>query len=123
MTSTPIPARRIASLLLLGAVLAGCSTGPTSPSPELVQKIESARTRDDHFALATHFDQQAAAARAMAVEHNKMAKSYQAMRVDPRAVGRMPEHCAAIARTQEGIAMEYDAVASVHRQMAEQARP
>lgn len=123
MDMTLNSSRKIALPLLLSLVLVGCASGPIVPSPEVLQKIESARTRDDHLALATYFDQQATTARTVAVEHHKMAKTYQEMRVDPRAVGRMPAHCAAIARTQEGIAMEFDAMASVHRQMAEQARP
>lgn len=113
--------RRIALLLLLGLLLVGCASGPILP-PDVLQRIESARTRDDHLALAAYFEQQGAAARAVAVEHTKMAKTYQGRREDPRTE-RMPLHCAAIARTQEGIAMEYDAMASVHRQTAERARP
>lgn len=117
-----ISIRKIPLLLPLGILLAGCASGPILV-PHVLQRIESAHTRDDHLALATYFDQQAAVARSAVVEHNKMAKAYRETRVDPRAVGRMPEHCADIARTQEGVAMEYDGMASVHRQMAELARP
>ena len=35
--------RRIVSLLLLSLVLAGCASSPSAPSPELMQRIESAR--------------------------------------------------------------------------------
>ena len=69
--------RRIASAFLLSLVLAGCASGPSAPSPELLQRIESARTRGDHEALAAHYDQQAVAARAIARDHRRMAKAYQ----------------------------------------------
>ncbi len=63
--------RRVASLLLLSLVLAGCASGPAAPSPELLQRIEAARTRADHEAMATYYDREAAAARAIAENHRK----------------------------------------------------
>ncbi|MCW5659976.1 MAG: hypothetical protein KIT60_19930 [Burkholderiaceae bacterium] len=123
MNSKLASTRRIISLLLLGAVLAGCATGPSSPSPELLRKIESAQTRSDHDALATYYDQQAAAARALAAEHRKMAQSYQGMFAGGRGGASMPSHCNAIVRSQEGIAVEYEAMAAGHRKLAEHAKP
>ncbi|MEQ1803776.1 MAG: hypothetical protein ABL900_00210 [Burkholderiaceae bacterium] len=120
--------RRIASALLLGLMLAGCASGPSAPpSPELSQRIESARTRGDHEALATYYDQQASAARATASDHRKLAKTYQqGMAVDPkdpRGGGTLPSHCNVIARNQDGISAEYEGLAAAHRQLAKQAQP
>jgi hypothetical protein len=115
--------RHIASVLLLSVVLAGCASGPAMTSTDLLQRIEAARTRSDHQALATHYDQQAAAARALAAEHRKMAASYQGMFAGGRGGASMPAHCNAIVRSQESIAAEYDGMAAGHRQMAEQAKP
>ncbi|MBL8317838.1 MAG: hypothetical protein JNJ42_05505 [Burkholderiaceae bacterium] len=115
--------RRIVSLLLLSAVLASCASAPGGPSPDLLQKIESARTRSDHEALSTYYIKQAAAARALAAEHRKMAQSYQGMFAGGRGGASMPAHCNAIVRSQEGIATEYEGMAAAHRQMAEQAKP
>lgn len=115
--------RRTASLLLLSAVLAGCASAPNGPSPDLLQKIESARTRSDHEALATYYTKQAAAARALAAEHRKMAQSYQGMFAGGRGGASLPAHCNAIVRSQESIAAEYEGMATGHRQMAEQAKP
>ena len=115
--------RRIASALLLSLVLAGCASGPGFPSPELLQRIESARTRGDHEALATHYSQQAAAARAIADDHRKMAKSYQGRVVDPRGGGSMPAHCNAIVRSQESIAAEFEGMAEGHYELAKRAQP
>jgi hypothetical protein len=123
MTMNLNSSRRIASLLVLSLVLAGCASGPNAPSPDLLQRIDSARTRGDHEALATYYDREAAAARAKAAEHRKMAMSYQGRVPDPRAGGSLPAHCNAIVRMQEGIAAEYEGMASAHRQFAEQARP
>lgn len=115
--------RRIASLLLLSVVLAGCAAGPNAPSPELLQRIESARTRDDHEALATNYDHEASKARGTAADHRKMAKIYQNRVPDPRAGGNLPAHCNAIVRSQEGIAAEYESMAAAHRQLAKQVQP
>ena len=115
--------RRIASALLLSLVLAGCASGPSPPSPELMQRIESAGTRGDHEALATYFNQEAAKARALAESHRKMAKSYQGRVVDPRSGASLPAHCNAIVRIQEGIASEYEGMAEGHYELAKRAQP
>lgn len=123
MSTTLESSRRIASALLLSVVLAGCASGPSAPSPELLQRIEAARTRSDHEGLATYYNQEAAAARAKAAEHRKLAKSYQGMAVSGKGGGSMPAHCNAIVRQFEGIAAEYDGMAEGHQQMAKQAQP
>lgn len=115
--------RRIVSTLLLSFVLVGFASGQTALAPDLSQRIESARTRGDHEALAKHFNQQAAAARILAAEHRKLAKSYQASTLDPRTSGRLPTHCESIARNQEGIAAEFEGMAEGHKQLAKQAQP
>lgn len=115
--------RRIASAMLLSLVLAGCASGPTAPSPELLQRIETARTRGDHEALATHFRQDAARARATAETHRKMGKSYQGNLAGGRGGASMAAHCNAIVRSQESIAAEYEGMAAAHRQFAAQAQP
>ena len=114
---------RIASALALSVVLAGCASGPKPPSPELLQQIEAARTSTDHESLATRYVQQAAAARASAAEHRKMAISYARMPPGGRGGGSMPAHCNAIANAQDGVAAEYAGMAAVHRQLAGQAKP
>lgn len=115
--------RRIASALLLSVVLAGCASGPNAPSPELQQRIEAARTRSDHEALVTYYKEEAAAARARATEHRKMAKGYQGMVSAGRGGASMPAHCNAIVRNYESIALEYEGMAESHQQMAKQAQP
>jgi outer membrane murein-binding lipoprotein Lpp len=113
-------AQRIAAVLFVGVVLAGCASAPNAPSPELLQQIESARTRADYEALATYYDREATAARATAVQHRKMAKSYQG---GGRGTASMPAHCNAIASNSESLAAEYEGMAAGYRQMAKQAQP
>lgn len=115
--------RRVASLLLLSVVMAGCAGSPNSPSSALQQQIESAKTRNDHVALAASYDREAAAARASAETHRKMAKSYETMSLPGRGGASLPAHCNAIVKNFEGIAAEYDGLAAQHRRLAEQVRP
>ena len=115
--------RRFASVLLLGAVLAGSVAAQTVPSTELLQRVEAARSQGDFETLATYYDQQAAAARGIAAEHRKMAKSYQAMIAGGRGAASMPAHCNAIAAKNDGLAKDYEAMAAAYRQMAKQAKP
>jgi hypothetical protein len=115
--------RRIASAVLLGVILSGCASGPTPPPADLLQRIESARTKDDHEALAAYYDREASAARASAATHRKMATSYQGMIGGGRGNVSMPAHCNAIVQAQEAVATEYEAMAAAHRQMGQQAKP
>ena len=114
---------RIAPVLLLGIVMAGCASGPNAPSPELVQRIEAARTRGDHEALVTYYDREATVARASAAEHRKMARSYQGMTGSAKGGSSMPVHCNSLVSLYESIATEYDGLAGDHRQMAARAQP
>jgi PBP1b-binding outer membrane lipoprotein LpoB len=115
--------RRIASVLLLSVVLAGCASGPMAPSTDLLRQVDTASTRGEHESLAARYDKEAATARAVAAEHRKMAQSYQGMVAGGRGSASMVAHCNAIVRSQESIAVEYQGMAAAHRQLAAQAKP
>ncbi len=115
--------RRIASSLLLSIVLAGCASGPGAPSPDLQKRIESAHSRSEHEALATYYKNEATTARAIAADHRKMAKGYQARTVSGKGGASMPAHCNAIVTSYESIAFQYEGMAESHQQMAKQAQP
>ncbi len=116
--------RRIASVLLLsGIALGGCAGLATSPSSTLQQQIEGARTRADHEALAKHYLGEAAAARAKAAEHRRLAIGYQRVPPGGRGGANMSAHCNAIASGFDGIAMQYDGMAATHQQMAADVKP
>lgn len=108
-----------ALLLVIGIGLSGCAgVAPSSTlSLELQQRIEAARTRGDHEALASHYTREAAAARAVAADHRKMARSYAAM-PSGKGSGSMPAHCNSIVAKYEGIASDYDSMAAAHQGMA-----
>ena len=89
----------------------------------MLQRIESARTQADHESLAAYYDREAAAARASAAQHRKMATTYQGNIGGGRGGANMASHCNEIVRNQEAIATEYEAMAATHRQMGKEAKP
>ena len=115
--------RRFVSVLLLSVVLAGCASGPNVPPAELLQRVETARTRGDYEALATYYEREAGAARANAVRHRTMAKNYASMVAGGRGSASMPAHCNAIVKISESAAAEYEGMAEGYRQLAKQAQP
>ena len=115
--------RRIASLLVLGFVLAGCATGAKPPSAELQQRIESAQSRTDHESLAAFYDPEAVGARVSAAVHRKMAKGYQQAGPSGRGGFSLPAHCNSIVSNYDSIAAEYDGMAAEHRRMAGSVQP
>jgi len=120
-----------AAVLLLGLALTGCASDPSSPSAQLVQRIETARTPTDHEALAKYYMGEAANSRERASDHRKLAKTYQA--VSGRAPHGTPTgvngtasasgYHSALASQDENNATAYDALATEHRNMAKAAKP
>ncbi len=107
----------LASILLASAVLAGCAAISSSPTPELQQRIEMARTRVDHASLGDYYSKQAATARSAAAEHRKMAKAY-AGPVSAKGGMSMAAHCNSIVRQFEGIATDYESMAAEHQKLS-----
>ncbi len=114
--------RRIAGAMLLAIGLVGCANPPSGPSPELAQQIETAKTPEDHLALAAHYEREAAAARSIAASHEKLSRGYQA---NPYQKGgaSIRAHCLSLVKTYQSAAVQYDAMAQEHRQMAQRAQP
>lgn len=115
--------RRLALVVLLGAAVAGCASGPNAPSPELLQRITAASTRSDHEALAAYYDREAAAARVTAETHRKIAKSYPAMTTGGRGSANLQAPHNSIISKYESIATEYSGLAEEHRRMAAHVQP
>ncbi len=115
--------KTVAASLLLGVVLAGCSSGPPIPSPQLLQRIELARTPADHESLAEYYEAEATAARTRAAEHRKMAKTYQGMPTGGKGNNNMPAYHDSLATQADSSAADFAKLAEVHRRMAADAKP
>lgn len=120
-----------AAALMLGLALTGCASDPGTPSAQLVQKIETARTPTDHEALAQYYEGEAESSRERATDHRKLAKTYQA--VSGRAqhgtsaglggTASAPAYHNSLASQDENNATAYDGLAAEHRNMAKAAKP
>lgn len=118
-----IPLRRVVLGASLALVLAGCASSPTTPSPEIAQRIATAQTRADHESLATYYTQEASRARDVSALHRRMAASYQARPSGERGSASMVAHCNSLAKSYEDNVATYEGMAAAHRQMAAQAKP
>lgn len=78
--------------------------------------IESASTPKQHQALATYYAGKAAAARKDAEYHRAMGKAYGGAKASQIAM--MKDHCEKLAALADDQAKEFDAMASMHRDMA-----
>lgn len=101
--------------------MAGCAAPAIDAAPELSSRIESAQTRDDHFAITAHFAKEAARARAGAASHRKAARAYSAMRSSERGNADMAAHCDSLTEMYDVIAKDFDALALGHHGMSEHA--
>lgn len=101
--------------LLLGALLAGCASGPSNPSALLSQRIEAARTVADHESLAKHYDNEAIASRAKAEKYRKLAKSATPSPTGGRGSSDSKARSNAIINVYESEAVEYEKLAAKQR--------
>ena len=109
-----------AGLLALSLSLGGYALSAGQES-SLVQKIESAKTRADHEALAAFYEQEAKTAQAKVEEHKQMAKAY-------GKIGHLVEkhnmlqHCDRLVKNYQDAAQENLALAKLHRELAAKAQ-
>lgn len=87
-----------------------------------VEAINKAATAADHEALASEYDQEAAAARKEAARHRSMAEAYASGvkygKVPHSGKGSMKLHCERLVEHFEAQATEAEALAALHRQLA-----
>ena len=109
-----------AGLLALSLSLGGYALSAGQES-SLVQKIESAKTRADHEALAAFYEQEAKTAQAKVEEHKQMAKAY-------GKIGHLVEkhnmlqHCDRLVKNYQDAAQGNLALAKLHRELAAKAQ-
>jgi len=107
----------LASAALLGA-LAGAPAAETLPPGLSEEAIKSAKTPEQHQAIADAHAKEAANLRAMADSHRHMDSWYSEPGYKSGKLG-FPRHCRALVQDLEGAAKEYDALAKAHHEMAQ----
>jgi len=115
---------RTLGLVLLLAIACPGAARALDPA-DLPNAIENAETPADHEALATYFEGEAKAARAMAERHRSMGERYRNLRKPAGLKGvraqierSMPRHCDKLVASYEAAAKEYEAMAAEHREAA-----
>lgn len=91
---------------------------------DMAKMVANAKTAADHEALATHYDKEAAEARAQAEVHRKMAATYQSGTSSGKGSGPvpLPQHCMNLAKDYDDAAANYTALAAAHRVLAKEAK-
>ena len=114
-----------ASALALAAAALLAAGAEVISNDQLMQKIKSARTPEDHEYIALIYEEQASAGLVAAEEHRRMGNFYKG--VDPTGAGRatplnMAVHCSNLIDVYTRVAKEYSALAKLHREAAAAAR-
>jgi len=122
----------LAAVVALGLSMAGGATGavPTQgvEAGNLPAMIATAKTRAEHDALATWYEQQATAAKGQVALHERMIERYE---IAPYAEYYKGTHhntpgfvaqCKALMRASQQAADDFTALAKLHRQMAAEAK-
>lgn len=106
---------------ILAALLAAALTVPFAAfaqehdAEHLV--IEMANTPDEHRAVARHYKIKADEAREQARRHESMGRLYAGQRSALPQRGK--QHCEALAKNYQAIALEYEELAKLHGEQAE----
>jgi hypothetical protein len=107
----------VGMVLVVG--LSGCAT--EQPHRAMAEElIQSAVTKEDHEAIADHYDQEAKSAMEKADRMRRHLAAYEAepYRGIPRQKNQFTQHCNALIGKYEAIARENEKLADLHRQMA-----
>lgn len=111
----------VARVLISGAVL--LSIGACAPAGKMTHDmdamIQSATTKADHEALATHYEEEAKALQAKAAEHRAMAQAYSKGGGYLQTKSNLLQHCDVLASKYQEAADENLALAKQHRRLAE----
>jgi hypothetical protein len=109
----------IVAFAYLSSGCAGGKIGAADGWATIDQQIRDAKTPADHQALAAFYEKEAQTAHQL---HNKeliMRDAYAASRT-MQEKGRPTEHCTVLADKYRDVAKEYEALAAMHKTMAEQ---
>ena len=111
-----------ALVAVFGLGLLGSCT--ITPHPmDMTQAVQSAKTRADHDALATHYEDAAKDMRANADEHKKLLAQYEARKsLYGKQAQSLISHCQGLIRIYEQAAKENLGMAQSHREMAAESK-
>ena len=112
----------VGGVLISGAVLLSMSacTPVGKMTHDMDSMIQSARTKADHEALATHYEREAKALQANAAEHRAMAQAYAKGAGYIKTKSNLVQHCDVLASKYQEAADENLELAK-HRRLAEEA--
>jgi hypothetical protein len=104
------------SLLVFAAVWA--APPQVTAAEDITAMLANAKTAADHQAIATYYDQQAAAAKENAALHKRMLDIVKKQGTAPLAKWHMDTHCESLIQKYESAAKDYTEMANAHREMA-----
>lgn len=121
------PVARACALLAVGLLLAACA--PARPPAVLTEQVKSARTSDEHRAVAAGYREYSQRLRADAAQHANLAEWWsnlpdggweEGRRARDRRASRDQEaqHCRALADSLSKAAAAAEAIADAHEQSA-----
>ncbi len=116
--------RSLASLGLILALLTAvgwgfASGGWAGGGKSIEQMIAEAKTPADHEAIAAFYEEQARLVRQRQMQHERMRDSYAGRYPTKKTV--MVTHCNQIIKRHQEMAQDYEALAKLHREMAQAA--
>src|SRR5215472_753703 len=106
--------------LVSAALLTVLATAPRAdiaPPGVTAEQIKSAKTPEQHQAIADAYAKEAANLRAMADAHRHMDSWYAEPGYKSKKLG-FPSHCRALVQDLEAAAKQFDALAKDHHEMA-----
>ena len=107
------------AVLVVGLLtLVGACSPIGKMTHDMDKAILGASTKADHEALAAHYEQEAKALQAKAVEHDIMAASYSKPGYAASPKADLPQHCRQLASRYREAARENLELARSHRELA-----
>jgi hypothetical protein len=116
ISATCVPRLLLVATLGVGLVaplLHGCA----ARSPDILRMVVDAKTPDDHEAIASYYEKQAAKNEAEASFHRRLAETYR--RFHNTYKNDMAPHCEIVADNYMKIAAEDSELAKEHRKLAQ----
>ena len=114
--------KRLLIAALSGFLLALSSGAYAQAGPALGDRVQAAKSKADHEAIATQFEKEAKAAQAKSDDHRKLGARYRTGTGYGNQKDIMANHCDYIADKYKGIAADSSAMAKMHREFAAQAK-